>query len=120
MQRSERKNLTLKSNNIKIIKSVRLIMALLPVAWALFFVLSEIFSFGSTAFQLSVLVSVISALVVLLIFDYIYSSHCCRCPYCGARWSLLKYKKFRKNPFDILNGHNNYYCYNCKSDIEII
>lgn len=120
MYGNERKNLTLNSRHIKLIMSIRIIIGILPVLWVASFFIFKLISFGTPSFHLTTLIIVVSLVLILLLIDSIFTRKFCRCPFCGSKWSLIKYKRFRRNKFDLINSPFHYVCYNCKSEVEII
>lgn len=121
MRGNERKNLTLRRRTLRLAKALRMLILLLPMAWmAFFFFLRFIHVDLPRIVDIIILGSVIFTCTVLGIIDVVHSRKKCRCPFCGRPWSMIKYSEFRRGPFDLINNTDEYICYNCKEEIDIL
>ena len=118
---NERKNLTMKRGALRFAKLLRVLCALLPVLWMGFFLMLRVLhiEFPRTV-DITILACVIAVCALLGIIDLVFTRKKCRCPYCGRPWSMIKYKAFRRGRLDLINNTDEYTCYNCKENIEIV
>lgn len=121
MRGNERKNLTLRKSAIRKVKTMRIMIILLPVLWMIFFLLLRLIHVDLPRnVDILILGCVIAVCFLLGVIDHIFTRIKCRCPFCGRAWSMVKYKRFRKHSLDFINNTSEYSCYNCKENIEII
>lgn len=121
MRGNERRNLTLRKKTLKWAKAMRLFLAGLPVLWIVFFLFLRLIHVDlPRKVDIIILASVIAVCAIVGVIDIIHSRTKCRCPFCGRPWSMIKYSSFRRGPLDLINNTNEYHCYNCKEEIEIL
>lgn len=121
MRGNERKNLTMRRKYLRTAMGFRIIIALLPALWIVFFFTLRLVKIDlPRTTDIIILASVMALCLILLAVESAYTKKHCKCPFCGRQWSMIKHKSLREHPFDLINNTKQYYCYNCREDIEII
>jgi len=121
MRGNERKNLTIKKGYVRALKALRITYSLLPPLWLAFFMSLRLLKIDlPRRIDIIILASVVAVCFILFLIDSIMAKRKCVCPYCGRPWSMVKHRKFRHYPLDLINNTHEYFCYNCNENVDIV